>query len=313
MVDANDDTITSIETPKSSYAMEVGEVRKGVGDENSFSDKGLVSVSKNKSISVDDSRHNAYNSADSVAYQSSVQTSDTPSDNDEDVIGSLQSSNMFQKTYEELNISSKISNLFRYVDHMQPKEISLETELKCFIPPYVPTIGEVDPFIKVPRPDGKTDGLGLYVVDEPAKEQSDAAVLELQLRSQTKKRQTGNALVRSIENAERDPHEVDRWIQNIDDLRKSKPAPEVVFKHPMPSFDTIIMSDFRRELRENVRSGSISLPNPNMDLSLHDYSRLLCCLLDIPVHEKNVTLSLYFMFSLCLECQEFEENFDDNL
>ena len=153
----------------------------------------------------------------------------------------------------------------------------------------------------------------MYVVNEPAKEQSDVAVLELQLRSQTKKRQTGNILVRSIENAQKNPHEVDRWIQNIDNLRKSKPAPEVIFKHPMPSFDMIIMSDFRRELRNSIRSGSILLPNPDIDMSLYDYSRLLCCLLDIPIYEDNVTLSLHFMFSLCLECQEFEENFDENL
>lgn len=45
----------------------------------------------------------------------------------------------------------------------KPHNIELETKLKPFIPDYIPAIGGIDEFIKVPRPDGKPDFLGLKV------------------------------------------------------------------------------------------------------------------------------------------------------
>ena len=68
--------------------------------------------------------------------------------------------------------------MFRF----QPQDIVLETKLKPFIPEYVPSIGDIDAFLKVPRPDGKADTLGLTVLDEPSSRQSDPHVLNLQMR-----------------------------------------------------------------------------------------------------------------------------------
>lgn len=47
-------------------------------------------------------------------------------------------------------------------------------------------MGDIDAFLKVGRPDGATDGLGLHVLDEPCATQSEPAVLCLQLRASTK-------------------------------------------------------------------------------------------------------------------------------
>ena len=47
-------------------------------------------------------------------------------------------------------------------------------------------LGDIDAFIKVIRPDGKNEALGLAVLDEPAAKQSDPSVLELQLRAISK-------------------------------------------------------------------------------------------------------------------------------
>ena len=49
-----------------------------------------------------------------------------------------------------------------------PEIFEIETELKPFIPEYIPAIGEVDAFIKIPRPDGEEEHLGLSVIDEYA-------------------------------------------------------------------------------------------------------------------------------------------------
>lgn len=54
-------------------------------------------------------------------------------------------------------------NLFQYITRYKPKVIELETKLKPFIPDYIPSIGGIDEFIKVPRPDAKPDFLGLKV------------------------------------------------------------------------------------------------------------------------------------------------------
>lgn len=40
----------------------------------------------------------------------------------------------------------------------------IDTKLKAFVPDFIPAIGEVDAFLKMPRPDDKPETLGLYVV-----------------------------------------------------------------------------------------------------------------------------------------------------
>ena len=117
--------------------------------------------------------------------------------------------------------------------------MELESTLKCFVPDYIPAVGEMDAFLKVPRPDGQKDNLGLQVLDEPAAAQSDATVLELQLRAVSKK-QHGDVAVRSIENAAKNPQEIDRWIKSIEDLHRSKPPPQVHYRKAMPDIDKLM-------------------------------------------------------------------------
>lgn len=40
----------------------------------------------------------------------------------------------------------------------------IDTKLRAFIPDYIPAIGEVDAFLKMPRPDGKPENLGLHIL-----------------------------------------------------------------------------------------------------------------------------------------------------
>ena len=47
----------------------------------------------------------------------------------------------------------------------------------------------------MPRPDGLADELGVRVLDEPAANQSDATVLELQMRAISKKSHAGDVTV----------------------------------------------------------------------------------------------------------------------
>ena len=56
-----------------------------------------------------------------------------------------------------------MKNLFNYTEQFKPQDIHIGTSLKPFYPDYIPALGYVDEFIKVPRPNGEFDGLGLKV------------------------------------------------------------------------------------------------------------------------------------------------------
>jgi intraflagellar transport protein 46 len=150
---------------------------------------------------------------------------------------------------------------------------------------------------QVPRPDSKEDPNGLRFLDEPASHQSDPTVLELQLRAKSKKLQYGDVVVRSIELADKNPQKIDKWIQDINDLHRSKPPPQVNYKKNMPDMDKL-MEEWPEEFEALLNS--TSLPPPDLDLSLGEYAKVLCSLLDIPIYDNPVE-SLHLMFSLYLE------------
>lgn len=66
--------------------------------------------------------------------------------------------------YANLKTSPEITELFQYISRYHPHDIELETRLKPFIPDYIPAVGEVDAFLKVPRPDGAEETLGLQIL-----------------------------------------------------------------------------------------------------------------------------------------------------
>jgi hypothetical protein len=54
-----------------------------------------------------------------------------------------------------------VRDLFQYIERYKPQEVELDTPLKCFIPEYIPAIGELDAFIKVII---ILDPIGLYLI-----------------------------------------------------------------------------------------------------------------------------------------------------
>ncbi|ETI48656.1 hypothetical protein F441_07366 [Phytophthora nicotianae CJ01A1] len=201
-----------------------------------------------------------------------------------------------ESDYAHLKVSHEIRELFQYIGRFKAQEIELETRLKCFIPEYIPAVGDMDAFLKVPRPDGQPDQLGLKMLDEPSLTQSDATVLDLQLRSTSKKKH-GDIVVRSIENAEKSPREIDRWIKSIADLHRTKPPPQVHYTKTMPDIESL-MQVWPEEFEELL--SKTTLPGADLDMGLEQYVRVICALLDIPVH-KNVYESLHVLFTLYLE------------
>ena len=201
--------------------------------------------------------------------------------------------------YADLNVSADVRDLFQYIGRYAAHEVELESTLKCFVPDYIPAVGEMDAFLKVPRPDGQKDNLGLQVLDEPAAAQSDATVLELQLRAVSKK-QHGDVAVRSIENAAKNPQEIDRWIKSIEDLHRSKPPPQVHYRKAMPDIDKL-MEEWEPEFEELLKT--TPLPDENLEVTLAEFAKIACGLLDVPVYD-SIVESLHVLFSVYLEFTE---------
>jgi len=196
--------------------------------------------------------------------------------------------------FANLQVTAEIKELFQYITRYKPHNIELETKMRPFIPDYIPAVGDIDPFIKVPRPDGKADNLGLVTLDEPASIQSDPTVLTLHLRAVSKSSGAQPQLVRSVEHAEKDPKAITGWIESIANLHRHKPAPSVRYSKPMPDIETL-MQIWPAPIEELLETSA--LPDADINLDLASYVRTVCALLDIPVYG-SLTEALHVLFTL---------------
>ncbi|XP_072210973.1 intraflagellar transport protein 46 homolog isoform X2 [Excalfactoria chinensis] len=199
--------------------------------------------------------------------------------------------------YDYLPVSPEIKELFEYIRRYTPKTIEIEHKLQPFIPDFIPAVGDIDAFLKVPRPDGKPDNLGLLVLDEPSTKQSDPTVLSLWLTENSKQHNITQIKVKSVENAEKNPKAIDNWIENISELHRCKPPATVHYSRPMPDIETL-MQEWSPEFEELL--GKVGLPTAEMNCDLAEYVDMICAILDIPVY-KSWIQPLHVLFTLYLE------------
>ena len=163
--------------------------------------------------------------------------------------------------------------------------------------------------IKIGRPDGVSDGVGTAVLDEaiPSK-QSNAAVVELQLRNQAKKgtrRDGGITVVRSISNASENTNEIDQWVQSVEEIYSATTYDkhtEVRYRNKMPSVQEL-MQPWPADVADELKNGTLELPTADIDLNFEEYARMMCMLLGIPVHDGCVADSVHVLLSLFVEVQ----------
>ncbi|XP_026129558.1 intraflagellar transport protein 46 homolog isoform X6 [Carassius auratus] len=222
---------------------------------------------------------------------------DTESDEEEGEPGSAPEGAYDPADYEHLPVTAEIKELFQYITRYTPQTIELDHKLKPFIPDFIPAVGDIDAFLKVPRPDGKADNLGLLVLDEPCTKQSDPTVLSLWLSENSKQHNVAEVKVKSIENPEKNPKAIDNWIESISELHRSKPPATVHYTRPMPDIDSL-MQEWPPEFEELL--GKVNLPTADIDCDLAEYVDIICGILDIPVY-KNRIHSLHVLFTLYSE------------
>ena len=51
--------------------------------------------------------------------------------------------------FNQVTSNPEYKSLLQFIDRFQPTDINPEAKLKPFIPSYIPSVGEVDPFIKI--------------------------------------------------------------------------------------------------------------------------------------------------------------------
>ncbi|KAE8592366.1 hypothetical protein XENTR_v10018739 [Xenopus tropicalis] len=221
---------------------------------------------------------------------------DEDDDDDDDEEGHANSNEGYNPAdYEHLPVTAEIKELFQYITRYTPQVVELDYKLKPFIPDFIPAVGDIDAFLKVPRPDGKPDNLGLLTLDEPSTRQSDPTVMALWLSENSKQHSvTQHIKVKSLENAERNSKAIDAWIESISELHRSKPPATVHYTRPMPDIDTL-MQEWPSEFEELL--GKVSLPTADIDCDLSSYIDMICGILDIPVHKSRIQ-SLHVLFSL---------------
>lgn len=200
--------------------------------------------------------------------------------------------------FKDVQVSTEVEELFQYITRYKPHTIELDTAFKPFIPELIPSIGEVDAFLKMPRPDEKPSTLGMVRLDEPTLNPSDPSILDLQLRSLSKNQDLQPMEVRSLENAEKCPKEIDNWVRRIDELNRSKPAPAVQYSRRMPDIEQLMQvwpAEFEEFLQQNP------LPDlADLELDLPSYVRVFASILDVPVHSQ-ITETLHVIFTLYSE------------
>ncbi|EDO32036.1 predicted protein, partial [Nematostella vectensis] len=193
--------------------------------------------------------------------------------------------------YEHLPVSQEIKELFQYITRYTPQSIDLEHKLKPFIPDFIPAVGDIDAFIKVTRPDGKPETLGLIVLDEPTAKQSDPTGRYFTYKD------TSKETVRSIEDLDQNPKAIDTWIDSIRELHRQKPAPTVHYQRNMPDIETL-MQEWPSEFEDLLNT--VGLPTADLDVDLPQYVDLVCGILDIPVSGNRIH-SLHVLFTLFSE------------
>lgn len=174
------------------------------------------------------------------------------------------------------------------------------------MPDYVPAIGEVDACLKMPKPDGTKEDLGITQLDEPALNCEDKTVLELKYVQSKNVVRATPVNVDSIEGADKKPKDITRWIHSVEDLHKSRPAPSVNYTKQMPDFDQL-MSELSPEMEQALKD--IQFPGEEIDMEPEYYARIVLSMLDIPVHKlannKSIVESLHVLFTLF---SEFRQN-----
>ncbi|KAI6227140.1 Intraflagellar transport protein 46-like protein [Aphelenchoides besseyi] len=195
-------------------------------------------------------------------------------------------------------LSSDIRDMMHFVDSFAAERVEIQAVLRPFFLDYIPAIGDVDPFLKIPRPDQIDDQLGLLVLDEPAAVQSDPTIVDMRLRQLSNTpTKLEDAPVKKLDRADKNQQHIEQWIKNIKELRRSKPPDRVSYSRPMPELERL-MDEWPSDLDVTLRS--LVLPTARLDCSVEEFADICLSIVDIPVNGNRIH-ALHLLFTLFAE------------
>jgi intraflagellar transport protein 46 len=192
--------------------------------------------------------------------------------------------------------SPELTQLFSLISKFQPGPLELQPHCKPFLPALVPSIGAIDAFIKVPRPDGEQDPLGLSLLDEPTIGCSNPQILRMQLREKfgVVGCNEGDGYIGFIDTPSRNQKALASFLESFDEIQRNRAAPTMAYSYKMPDLEDL-MQVWPEEMDGAL--ASLPLPTADMDMTLEEYTKVICAMLDIPV-KGNIVESLHVLFSL---------------
>ncbi|OHT00258.1 hypothetical protein TRFO_33081 [Tritrichomonas foetus] len=194
--------------------------------------------------------------------------------------------------------SPELAALFAQISNFQPNELEITPHFKPFLPELVPSIGAIDAFIKIPRPDAQLDDLGLVVLDEPSIGQMDPQIFKMELREKfgvVSPGSQGDAYIGSLKATDmQNSKALNSFLSSIEEIHRNRPPPSMTYSTKMPEFEEL-MEVWPDEIEEMLKT--VPIPGADMDLSVEEYVRVICAILEIPV-KGNMVESLYHLFSL---------------
>ena len=200
--------------------------------------------------------------------------------------------------------SPELAQLFKMIDDFTPMTLDISPQFKPFLPELTPSIGAIDAFIKVPRPDSEPDMLGLTYLDEPSIGQSNPQILLMQLKEKfgiVSSTNMADGYIGFIEDVQNNEKALNSFLDSIEETHRNRPPPSIIYTYKMPDLQEL-MDVWPKEMEQVL--GTIPLPTADIDLSLEEYAKVICAILDIPV-KGNIIESLHVLFSLL---QQFQEN-----
>ena len=201
-------------------------------------------------------------------------------DDDEDVTIPPVEGSYDPSDYDALDVDDETKELFGLIMKYTPQTVELDHKFKPFIPDYIPAVGDIDALLRCTRPDERPETLGLKVLDEPSARQSDPSVLELHMRVVSKQAGSSSSKGRRVKRiGGRDTGAMDKWIRDISDFHRTKPAPTIHYSKAMPDIDNL-MQEWPEDMEDTLKTTTLPLADLSADLSTH--VDIVCGLLDIP-------------------------------
>jgi intraflagellar transport protein 46 len=153
-------------------------------------------------------------------------------------------------------------------------------------------------------------------MDEPIINGQDPYIFKLQLIDQLKIK-VDKFEVKSVPDAEKNPKAITTWIDKVAELRKNKISNIVSYSKKMPNIESL-MQVWPDKLEACFKE--LPFPDENLNISIEDYSKIMCTMLDIPIHQlqtKNSLIEalhvLFTLYSEFKENQHFQRNKEDNV